>query len=824
MAGRRGDPPGPGRHVVGAADQSHARRQPGPPSPRPGAGGSLMQQRLASLAMLSLFAWLASMGAAFALLPLFEYHAYLIAAIVFTLPALVVGIALRMARVPVLLVPLGQVAALILWIAWIYTVGTGWFEFVPSDGGLSNVRFLIEIGLDEANEYAAPAPDTPGLTLITALGVTGCHLVVDLIAVGMRSAPLTGMPLLALYTAPAALAPEGVPVLAFIPGATGFIALLAYDERERLVTWGRQVSTIAAVRSVDQQRRLNVSALNISAQRVGLAAIAVAAVVPFFVPVFPENLFERGPKGAGGNGQVRVSNPIVDLRRDLTERSEETAMLIRTTDGRPQYFRLAALDEFDGKAWKFSDRDVSTQNDLVGALPIPPGLDLQVASTEKTYGVRISDNFQTDWLPSPYAPQSVQAPGEWRYDPDTFDIVKADEDQSAAGIGYRLRVVEADPTFDHLMGAGGNPTDISAGYTAVPNSVPDEVSEIAQNITSSATSRFERAVQLQQWFRQDGGFRYTLAPPPGHSGDDIMAFLDGKEGYCEQFAAAMAVMARLLDIPSRVAVGFLSAELGDRPNEWRYAFSDLHAWPELYFEGTGWVRFEPTPAGGTDAIPTVAPSYTTGTTGEDGQIPQNLPNQNAAPPETSPDALSQDRLDPQLGSGGGSDGDGSSRWWLPVLVVAAGIALLPAIVRMLVRRTRWTRAQGDVALAEAVWAEVRDTIRDLRHEWPWDTPRRTARAVSPLIAHDEAALGALWRIAIGVERSRYARVPQDGARLRPDLETVVGALRHHESRADRIRAVLLPRSLRPRYWQEHRLSKLRTPTHDGDASVLPSAP
>ena len=79
---------------------------------------------------------------------------------------------------------------------------------------------------------------------------------------------------------------------------------------------------------------------------------------------------------------------------------------------------------------------------------------------------------------------------------------------------------------------------------------------------------------------------------------------DGRVGYCEQFAAAFAVMARTLDMPSRVAIGFLAPKQVGH-DEWVYSAHDMHAWPEVYFRGSGWVRFEPTPAGRTGTPPVV---------------------------------------------------------------------------------------------------------------------------------------------------------------------------------------------------------------------------
>ena len=139
--------------------------------------------------------------------------------------------------------------------------------------------------------------------------------------------------------------------------------------------------------------------------------------------------------------------------------------------------------------------------------------------------------------------------------------------------------------------------------TAVPEDLPEVITTRAREVTRDAESDFAKAVALQDWFRQDGGFRYSLEQRSG-SGMDLLAYFvtDDRVGYCEQFAAAMAAMGRALDIPSRVVVGFLD---GTTQPDGRilYTSDDRHAWPEMYFSGVGWVRFEPTPGQRAGATP-----------------------------------------------------------------------------------------------------------------------------------------------------------------------------------------------------------------------------
>ena len=99
---------------------------------------------------------------------------------------------------------------------------------------------------------------------------------------------------------------------------------------------------------------------------------------------------------------------------------------------------------------------------------------------------------------------------------------------------------------------------------------------------------------LQDWFRTE--FEYSLEVPQGHGNSAIEAFLRQRIGYCEQFAGTFAAMARSLGIPARVAVGFTPGVAGN--GTFTVLGKNAHAWPEVWFDGLGWVAFEPTPGRG----------------------------------------------------------------------------------------------------------------------------------------------------------------------------------------------------------------------------------
>jgi transglutaminase-like putative cysteine protease len=124
--------------------------------------------------------------------------------------------------------------------------------------------------------------------------------------------------------------------------------------------------------------------------------------------------------------------------------------------------------------------------------------------------------------------------------------------------------------------------------------------DAARGITNEARSPYEAAVLLETWFREAGGFVYDEQPPQPLGGEPaLVAFVnDTKRGYCQHYAGAMALMLRLLGVPSRVAVGFTSGEYDDDDEEWVVKDTNAHAWVEVWFPGFGWIPFDPTPGRG----------------------------------------------------------------------------------------------------------------------------------------------------------------------------------------------------------------------------------
>ncbi len=131
----------------------------------------------------------------------------------------------------------------------------------------------------------------------------------------------------------------------------------------------------------------------------------------------------------------------------------------------------------------------------------------------------------------------------------------------------------------------------------LPQNLPERVKELAEDITKDCKSDYDKAVAIEEYLSQ---YRYTTTPPDViEDADFVDTFLfEQKEGYCSYYATAMAVLARCVDIPARYAEGYaLPADFTKEQDMLVYSVTgkEAHSWPQLYFEGIGWVDFEPTP-------------------------------------------------------------------------------------------------------------------------------------------------------------------------------------------------------------------------------------
>ena len=123
--------------------------------------------------------------------------------------------------------------------------------------------------------------------------------------------------------------------------------------------------------------------------------------------------------------------------------------------------------------------------------------------------------------------------------------------------------------------------------------------DTAREVTAGQDTPYEATVALLAWFRGDrGNFVYTEQPRIDLATPPLVSFLENREGYCQHFAGAMALMLRYLGVPARVAVGFTTGTYLANRKEWIVTDHNAHAWVEVFFPGFGWLQFDPTPSRG----------------------------------------------------------------------------------------------------------------------------------------------------------------------------------------------------------------------------------
>jgi hypothetical protein len=290
---------------------------------------------------------------------------------------------------------------------------------------------------------------------------------------------------------------------------------------------------------------------------------------------------------------------------------------------------------------------------------------------------------------------------------------------------------------------------------------------LADRITKGKTSAYDKAVALQAWFHRPGNFIYSVRANSGTGASALARFLKTtKTGSCQQFAFGMAVLARLVGIPSRVVVGFTQGTFAGH-DTWRVETSDAHAWPELYFSGAGWLGFEPTPPSqggqpgqGTATVPAYSdPQHFPGGASH----PRAGQNPGGPAPAPSPSHSAAGLPGKLTNQGAGPSGPGTSRGSDPVPIGALAIALLagllltPGMTRVAVRRWRWRRARDDVTRAHVAWRELCDDLADHRISWPAsESPRALARRITGSLGLAGAEREALARVACAEERASYA--------------------------------------------------------------------
>jgi transglutaminase-like putative cysteine protease len=303
----------------------------------------------------------------------------------------------------------------------------------------------------------------------------------------------------------------------------------------------------------------------------------------------------RGGRSSGIGGTL----PRSHLLGGGSELSETIVLYVKTNDPPPpraeeeeprhqglqpprRYWRSATYDTYTGRGWSNGPLEERTSPpDQPLETNLPPGADL----------VQQFDLL----LPEADAVYAVNAP--WQVDRAVQTWWRAPGDLAQVTGSARQYVAISrppDPTVADLRQASTFlPPEIAERYLALPESVPQRVQDLARQVVGDQDSRYDQALAIETYLR---AYTYTLDLPEPPAGRDLVDYFlfDLQKGYCDYYASAMVVIARSAGIPARLAIGYAQGTYDYDRERWVATEQDGHTWAEVYFDGIGWVEFEPT--------------------------------------------------------------------------------------------------------------------------------------------------------------------------------------------------------------------------------------
>jgi transglutaminase-like putative cysteine protease len=651
-------------------------------------------------------------------------------------------------------------------------ITTPWFEHYPS---------LWAAGIEHMRTQASPMDPDNGVKLIFVTVIGMIMIMTDLLVSGLGRPAWAIAPPAALFLVPALGLGTDTGVISFCYIAVGYLAILIAEGLNSTARWTRGLSR-------DSAEGFGTATPVVWRAAGYLAAPAIIAtiVLGFALPTLslPGIGFGSGP---GGSGPLQLTDPTLDLRRNLNQPEDREVIQYQTNASGGVYLRLASLPQLSANGWS----NVQIRLNSGQELPTIPGLSGEPSNTRQTR-IQVLD-FASQYLPLPYAPRSFDAPGDWRFDANSLIVVNADNRaQDLRRLSYTVESADVEPDPSDLNEAvAGTPAD-AAVTGAVPPDLPDSLVQLTNRVTENSDTAAAKAAAIQAYLRSSQ-FSYSTDPLPGTGYEAMQNFLQrDRRGYCEQFASAMAMMARVAGIPSRVSVGFLPGERSE--DGWTVSIRDMHAWPELYFANFGWVRFEPTPS----SITGSAPPWTVQSSGSADSDPSANPTSESTDSEASPGEEQSVAPSLQPNSPGQAAGAGWGRTllWVGIAMVLLLILAAPATIRLRRRSNRLGGTGPAEEQVEAAWAEIRDTVVDYGGSWPDGSPRAIGQEMATRLDEDESQ--SMSRVATLVERSRYARAFDDGGAV-DQLPKLTSEIRQGVAAPQdwrhKVTALLFPRSL-----------------------------
>jgi transglutaminase-like putative cysteine protease len=503
-----------------------------------------------------------------------------------------------------------------------------------------------------------------------------------------------------------ALGPSGLVAVA--------IAAVGYDRSRVLMTaaWFGAALVYVAVSRADDERRAGawVGRRRSWASAGVVIAVMIAPLAGVVAPRLPgagaEPLLE--PRVGENTSTGTTISPMVDIRGRLSRRTDAVLFTVRA-DG-PAYWRLTAMSDFDGSTWRLSTDELrEAGGDLPGERPYGEPLRQRITI----------ERLQGNLVPVAASPSALRSSAvDLFYAAESGTVVVADP---GLGDGDTYEIVSSAPRPPSDVLARAAATGPNDAYLDLPAQWSADLTATARDLVADAVTPYAQAVALQRWFRSE--FTYDLDTRLDGSLDAIEQFLVERRGYCEQFAGAYAALARSIGLPSRVAVGFTPGDLG-ADGAYRVRGRHAHAWPEVWFDGIGWIGFEPTPGRGEPGAEayTGVPPAQADPTERDASPTSTSPS---APPPSSPTGDNRDGAAVTGDGGGPAAASESNRGALVVIALLAAIVVWGTLMPVVVQRRR--PSDGVVDDWHAIVTAMRLAGVSLDHAL---TPREAATAIA----------------------------------------------------------------------------------------------
>ena len=617
--------------------------------------------------------------------------------------------------IPALVSVVASVATLIWFLVVVFRAERT-FYLLPTPSALRGLMETLDRAYAHSQIDYAPVPTRPGYVALIVVGFWAMATIGEVATFRWRKPLIAVIGPLALFGLVLVVGTNAMGNFIVPFFLVALMIFLGLESSHRLRTWGQWVASFRGRRPEEPD-----TLMGALARRMGAACVVVALAAPLFLPSIGQGILAwrnqagngaLGPGQGGGLSGSGTVDPLVSMKTEFLDQSD--VELFRVKSERPLYWRLVTLTEFDGLAWTPAEDPDS---------PAPGGAISSPQLTPSTSAKFVEQTFEMTGLsgrslPAAYLPAALEIEGDQQddleFDPTTADLQL--QTPITEGLTYTAQSAVPETSFDVMNAA--EPGSLGGLYTQLPPIDP-AVSDLLRNWTQDQDTPFAQLLAIQSQLR---GFEYSTAVDNEASSDYLRRFLlETRSGYCQQFATAFTVLARMLGYEARVSVGFLPGETSpSAPDEYIVRGTDAHAWPEVYFEGLGWISFEPTPR--TETAP---PGYTVEGGGVSSVASLRGPENIAPNPRggRGQDDLSDVRGGDQgAGAAGGGvpEDRGPSRWQLAfeklVRVVLVAVILFLLAVPLLKEarsRRRYSRAHGNRDRATAAFLEFQDAAAEL---------------------------------------------------------------------------------------------------------------